>query len=74
MEAELGSYGAKGVDAEGNMVFKGNAEFFGALVHVVAIDAASESFVFEFFLHTGSFHFVDAFAGLDESAGGQKSG
>ena len=74
MEAELGSYGAKGLDAEGNMVFKGNAEFFGALVHVVAVDAAGEGFVFQFFLHGRGFDFVDAFAGFNEGASGEEAG
>jgi hypothetical protein len=74
VETELGSDAAKGVDAEGDMILKGDAEFFGAFVNVIAIDAASEGLVLQFFLYTGGFHFMNAFAGFDESAGGQESG
>lgn len=74
IQAELGRDAAKGVDAKGDMILKRDTEFFGAFVHVIAIDAASEGLVLQFFLYAGGFHFVNAFAGLDEGAGGQESG
>ena len=73
VEAELRSDGAEGFYAESDVVVEGDAEFFCAFVDIVAIYAAGEGLVFEFFFHRGGFDFVDAFRGFDQGAGGQKA-
>src|SRR6201987_2146378 len=74
IEAELWSDAAKRFDAKRDVVVERDAELLSAVVDVVATDAASERFVFQFFLHGRCFHLVDAFRRFDERTGGEKAG
>src|ERR1700683_2760932 len=72
IQTELWGDGAERIDAEGDVFFERHAEFFGTFVDIIAADAAGEGFVFQFFLYRGGFDFVNAFAGLDQGASGEK--
>src|ERR1700677_3832155 len=74
VQSELRSNSAGGLDAEGDVFFEKHAEFFGTFVDIIAADAAGEGFVLQFFLHGCGFDFVDALAGFDEGASGEKAG
>jgi len=63
-----------GADAEGDVIVERDAEFGCAFDDVVAIDAASEGFVFHFLFHACDFDVVDGFGGLDQRAGSEKAG
>ena len=56
------------------MFFEGNAEFFGALADVFAIDAAGEGFVFEAFFYGVGFQIENAFRRANVGAGHQEAG
>ena len=56
------------------MFFEGDAEFGGAVAHVVAIDAAGEGFVFEAFFDGVDFEIEDAFGRANVGASDEEAG
>jgi hypothetical protein len=65
---------AEGGDAEGDVVFEGDAQFFGAFADVFAAYAFGEGFVFEAALHGIHFQIEDALRGAHVGAGGEEAG
>src|SRR5258708_26728333 len=61
-------------DAEGNVLFQGDAELFGAFADVVAADAFGKGLVFQAAFHGIHFQIEDAFRGADIGAGGEEAG
>src|SRR5712671_7594738 len=58
-------------DAEGNVLFQGDAELFGAFSDVIAVDAFGEGFVFHAAFHGIHFQIEDALRGANIGAGGE---
>ena len=60
-EAEGVAVGAHGFEAEFDVIFERDAEFFGAFADVVARDAAGECFVLHALFHGIDFQIQNAF-------------
>jgi hypothetical protein len=65
---------AHGCDAEGDVLFERDAEFFGAFADVVAVDATGEGFVFQALFHGVGFQVENAFRWANVGAGGEEAG
>ena len=62
-----------GGDAEGDVLFQRDAEFFGAFTNVVAANAFSERFILESAFNRIHLQVEDAFRWADVGAGSEKS-
>lgn len=60
-------------NAEGDVFFQRNAEFFGSLDYVFAVDAARKGFVLQAFLHGTCFQIKDTFRWANIRAGGDEA-
>src|SRR6266446_1297389 len=73
-EAEGVGVFAKGGDAEGDVLFEGDAQLVGAFADVFAAYAFGEGLVFHAALHRIHFQIEDAFGGANVGTGGEKAG
>ena len=55
------------------MLFEGDSEFLGAANYVLAIHAAGECLVFQFFAHGRRFDIGDFLGGLHQCASGEET-
>src|SRR6266404_3378936 len=65
---------AHGGDAKSDVLFDGNAQLLGPFADIVSVNAASEGFIFQLAFHGVGLDLENALAGLDQRAGGEKSG
>src|SRR5688500_2519406 len=73
-EAELVGSGLHGSNAERDVFIEIDTEFGGVVADIVAAAAAVEVFVLELLSDRCGVHLVEALAGLDVVAGGEKAG
>lgn len=65
---------AHGGDAEGDVFFERDAEFFGAFDYIFTADASREGFVFHALFDGAGFKIEDALRRTDVGAGGEEAG
>ena len=73
-EADRVGIFAQRADAEGDVFFERDAEFFGAFADVFARDAAGEGFILQALFHRIDFQIENTFRRADVTAGGEKAG